>query len=511
MVPKIAAKGKSFKGAGLYYLHDKGADSKERVAFTHTENLPTNSPDKAVACMARTAMHQNEIKARAGGSAKGRKLEYPVYTYSLAWHPDQEPTRAQMIEAAQETLKVLALDEHEALFVAHNDEPHPHIHIIVNRVHPETGIAAKLSKDRLKLSAWAENYERRFGQILCEQRVENNRRRGNKEFVKDRNNAPYERRKRTELARFERRLAAEKALDDRQRKRRRDLYIAKEELIHKERASSRDEHRRFWRALYLHQQQEREKLAFEQHQRMEDLKELLGKPGGVVLREDDARRRGKLSGYFKDVSTPSRLPDAKQVAARESRNRRKAERGRADELKKTLKDGKAIHRLDGDRTGRLSGHFGDKADPLPARRHRMSDPFLRYAQLQSETEKLNARHAKERKELGRKIAEKQRIAFEAINRLYQEQLEAMTKVEQRERDRLEKTETGKAMREDFGHAADEGKQHPEQERRDGKDGIGKDDRSDEYRAFREMRDGGKGDEGKHKGGKELGGPGSDRD
>ena len=55
MVPKIAAKGKNFKGAGDYYLHDKNADTKERVAFTHTLNLPTDDPEKAIRLMARTA------------------------------------------------------------------------------------------------------------------------------------------------------------------------------------------------------------------------------------------------------------------------------------------------------------------------------------------------------------------------------------------------------------------------------------------------------------------------
>ncbi|MBB4375254.1 hypothetical protein GGD63_008103 [Bradyrhizobium sp. cir1] len=54
-----------------------------------------------------------------------------------------------MIEAARETLKALGLEGHEALLVGHNDEPHPHIHVIVNRVNPETGIAAPLKMDHL--------------------------------------------------------------------------------------------------------------------------------------------------------------------------------------------------------------------------------------------------------------------------------------------------------------------------------------------------------------------------
>ena len=77
MIPRVAKPGRSFKGAGLYYLHDKGASTKERVLFSHTENLPTRDPDKAIACMAWTAMNADQIKRRAGEKATGRKRPCP--------------------------------------------------------------------------------------------------------------------------------------------------------------------------------------------------------------------------------------------------------------------------------------------------------------------------------------------------------------------------------------------------------------------------------------------------
>jgi hypothetical protein len=58
------------------------------------------------------------------------------------------------------------------------------VHVIVNRVHPETGLAAKTSQDRLKLSRWAEAYERAGGKIYCQERVLNNAKRDQGEFVK---------------------------------------------------------------------------------------------------------------------------------------------------------------------------------------------------------------------------------------------------------------------------------------------------------------------------------------
>ena len=48
--------GRSFKGAALYVLHDKGkAKTSDRVAFVETVNLPTDNPSRAVAHMVDTA------------------------------------------------------------------------------------------------------------------------------------------------------------------------------------------------------------------------------------------------------------------------------------------------------------------------------------------------------------------------------------------------------------------------------------------------------------------------
>ena len=68
--------------------------------------------------------------------------------------------------------------------VSHTDREHPHIHVIVNIVDPETGKAHSLSFSRKKLSEWAENYERERGKIYCDQRVENNAKRAEGEYVK---------------------------------------------------------------------------------------------------------------------------------------------------------------------------------------------------------------------------------------------------------------------------------------------------------------------------------------
>jgi hypothetical protein len=172
VIPAIASSGRSFKGAAAYYLHDKDAQTRERVAWTHAENLPTRDPDRAVKVMAFTALHQAELKQQAGIRATGRKLEKPVFAFSLAWHPEQTPDKDHMLATAQSAVKDLGLSDYQTLYVAHNDEPQKHVHVIVNRVHPENGKAATLSKSKEKLSKWAQAYEKKHGKIYCEKRAE---------------------------------------------------------------------------------------------------------------------------------------------------------------------------------------------------------------------------------------------------------------------------------------------------------------------------------------------------
>jgi hypothetical protein len=185
MVPREAGRGGNFLGAGKYYLHDRGATTSERVAFTHTENIPTQDPHKALKWQAWTAIHAEELKRDSGSKMTGRPCQKPVFTFSLSWHPDEpEPHKWEMIGAARRALIALGLQDHETVMVAHNDRDHPHLHLIVNVVHPETGRANRVPFSKKKLSIWAEGYERERGHIYCKKRVDNNAKRAQDQKVK---------------------------------------------------------------------------------------------------------------------------------------------------------------------------------------------------------------------------------------------------------------------------------------------------------------------------------------
>ena len=190
MVTKMSAPGRSFGGVADYCLHDRWVpgqghpESAKRVEWTETRNLATEQGDRAARIMAATAEASPELKRLAGAAATGRKLEKPVCHYSLNWAREEKPDRQEMLRAAEGSLKALGMERHQALIVSHRDGQ-PHVHVIANRVEPESGKAAGLSRSKLRLSKWAERYEREQGKIRCPARERNNKRREAGERVVD--------------------------------------------------------------------------------------------------------------------------------------------------------------------------------------------------------------------------------------------------------------------------------------------------------------------------------------
>ena len=120
MIGKVT-RGASFGGLAAYLT-----GRAERVAWTEPRYLLGTDP-KEVA---------REMEAAAGQSSR---VEKPVYHLSISFDEADCPSREQMRAAVEEVLKELGLEEHQALLVAHVDTAHPHVHVMVNRVHPRDG------------------------------------------------------------------------------------------------------------------------------------------------------------------------------------------------------------------------------------------------------------------------------------------------------------------------------------------------------------------------------------
>lgn len=129
MIVSAKNRGHSFKGLAAYLTDPKG--DQHRALWTATANMATDDPKLAAKIMAAT-------DAQSGSRSKKGN----VYHLIMSWHrgePDHEPTQAEQLEAAQDLLKSLGLDQAQALIVAHDDNGLPHVHIMVNMIDPERG------------------------------------------------------------------------------------------------------------------------------------------------------------------------------------------------------------------------------------------------------------------------------------------------------------------------------------------------------------------------------------
>jgi hypothetical protein len=86
-----------------------------------------------------------------------------VFHYELAWPPGERPSRAEWVDCALYTLNQLGFKEHQYVLVAHEDKKHFHIHVMVNRVHPETYKAHTPFRDWITLDSAARHLEAKYG------------------------------------------------------------------------------------------------------------------------------------------------------------------------------------------------------------------------------------------------------------------------------------------------------------------------------------------------------------
>ncbi|MEM6888167.1 MAG: relaxase/mobilization nuclease domain-containing protein [Pseudomonadota bacterium] len=292
MVPKIVAKGRSFKGAAAYLLHDKGhAESSERVEWVETRNLASQNPEVAWRIMAATALDQGRLKEEAGIVRTGRKSSQAALHMVLSWHPDEfeDLSRDEMRRAAIGALKAIGAESRQVMLVAHNDEEHAHLHILCNRVSAEDGRMLTSSKDRLKLSKWAQAYEMERGQIYCENRVLNNERREQGEYVADADPLPYHQAEYDKLPPGDDRKEAFEALQAAQRDRDRALATIG--------AKQATYHRMEWEALSERLQARRYEIRAQASTEIAQAKKDIGDRFAPLRREQNEKHRNEQDRF----------------------------------------------------------------------------------------------------------------------------------------------------------------------------------------------------------------------
>ena len=125
VIGQVYELGTGFKGEALYLLYGHLDNlNPDRVDWIETRNLPTDDPLAAARIMAATARDR-------------RTKQKPVYHFSISFDYNDPADRALMLRVADRLLADLKMQGFQALMVAHRDRAHAHLHIVVNRIHPE--------------------------------------------------------------------------------------------------------------------------------------------------------------------------------------------------------------------------------------------------------------------------------------------------------------------------------------------------------------------------------------
>ena len=131
----MSSSSRNFASLADYLARGKSGDEPERVAWSASRNLPTDEPQLAGKIMRATAAQNDRVRD-------------PVYHLALSFDPADQVDRATMERVADRVIAALHLQDHQVLIVAHGDRAHPHMHLLVNRVHPETGRVWNRWQDR---------------------------------------------------------------------------------------------------------------------------------------------------------------------------------------------------------------------------------------------------------------------------------------------------------------------------------------------------------------------------
>ena len=140
-----ATSGADFGGLARYLTC-----KQDRVGFTELRNMASRD--------VREAAREMQIT-----SEQSTRCQKPVYHVSISFARKDAPTEFQQREAIERMLKDLDLDTHQAMIVSHRDTAHPHVHVMVNRVHPETGKAWSTSHDRRRIRGVLRKLEKEWG------------------------------------------------------------------------------------------------------------------------------------------------------------------------------------------------------------------------------------------------------------------------------------------------------------------------------------------------------------
>lgn len=90
-------------------------------------------------------------------------VRYPATHVVVSWPETERPSDDAMITAARLVMIDMGAANHQMVMAVHRDRLNPHVHVVLNRVHPVTGKALTLWQDYTRLELACRRVEARMG------------------------------------------------------------------------------------------------------------------------------------------------------------------------------------------------------------------------------------------------------------------------------------------------------------------------------------------------------------
>jgi len=120
-------------GVANYIVEPERENGAEKCIHHEAENFLTDTHEGHVAEM--IALAQDAVRSKD-----------PIDHWVLSWPPSERPTVAQVRDAVQMFTEHCGLRGHQTIWGLHDDTKNMHVHIAVNRVHPETLKVVEINK-----------------------------------------------------------------------------------------------------------------------------------------------------------------------------------------------------------------------------------------------------------------------------------------------------------------------------------------------------------------------------
>jgi Relaxase/Mobilisation nuclease domain len=114
------------KGLTDYITDAKGkSKDKDKIAYTGGRGFIGDS----------FICHQAEMTALAEDATRSTN---PITHWMMSWKQGEKPSREQVEQAIDILMSELELKDHQVIYALHQDTDNIHLHLAVNRVHPDT-------------------------------------------------------------------------------------------------------------------------------------------------------------------------------------------------------------------------------------------------------------------------------------------------------------------------------------------------------------------------------------